>query len=108
MTEFTEYETVRRYADSLDDLTPAEREQRLGLLKEFAASIDRNPDQMVEELYDTVARKYRKRNFYTERIREFSAAVPGTWTQQNFRGNVIRGFFVANGYRIPPEKPPWM
>ena len=47
-----------------------------------------------------MTRKYRKRGFYTQRIREFSMAVPGTWAEQNFRGNVIRSFFIANGYRI--------
>src|SRR5438105_3637640 len=106
--EFLAFETVQRFAESLKDRTPEERDERLGLLQEFATLVDRTPDQMVDELFDKETMKYRKRGFYTERIKEFSAQVPGSWNQQNARGNVIRAFFIANGYRIPPEKPPWM
>jgi len=105
---FGDLETVRRYAAALRDLSVQEQEQRLDLLREFSVWVERTPDEMVDELFDTVSRKYRKRGFYTQRIREFSMAIPGTWAEQNFRGNVIRSFFIANGYRIVPEKPPWM
>ena len=81
---------------------------RLALLQSFAEFVDRNPNEMVEELFDPGTRRYRRRGFYTDRIREFSTQVPGSWAQQTARGNVVRSFFIANGYRIPPERPPWL
>jgi hypothetical protein len=106
--EFLAYETVQRYAASLDDLARSERHSRLTVLQSFAEFVDRTPDEMVDELFDRETRKYRKRGLYTERIREFSTQVPGSWAQQTARGNVVRSFFIANGYRIPPERPPWL
>lgn len=105
---FEAYETVMSYAAGLEDLPEDERKRRLGMLQDFAILIGRTPDQMVEELFDKVTRKYRKRGFYTDRIREFSAGAGGSPAEQLFRGNVIRSFFIANGLRIPPEKPSWM
>lgn len=106
--EFLAYETVQRYAASLDDLTPPQRDARLAILQSFAEFVDRTQDEMVDELFDRETRKYRKRGFYTDRIREFSAQVPDSWAQQTARGNVVRSFFIANGYRIPPERAPWL
>jgi hypothetical protein len=105
---FLAYATVQRYAGSLGDLTRPERDARLAILQSFAEFVDRTPDEMVDELFDRETRKYRKRGFYTDRIREFSVQVPGSWAQQTARGNVVRSFFIANGYRIPPERPPWL
>ncbi len=107
-TAFYDFETVQRYAAGLEELPEQERAQRLGLLQEFSAMVGRTPDEMVDELFDKATHKYRKRGFYAGRIREFSTKAPGTWAEQNFRGNVIRSFFIANGYRIPLDKPPWM
>ena len=106
--EFVAAETVQRYLASLGRLTPRERDARLALLQSFAEFVDRNPNEMVEELFDPGTRRYRRRGFYTDRIREFSTQVPGSWAQQTARGNVVRSFFIANGYRIPPERPPWL
>lgn len=106
--EFLAYETVQRYAGSLGDLTPPERDARIAILQRFAEFVDRTPDEMVDELFDRETRKYRRRGFYTARIREFSARVPGSWAEQTAQGNIVRSFFIANGYRIPPERPPWL
>ncbi|HEX6359601.1 hypothetical protein [Actinophytocola sp.] len=108
-TQFTDLLTVRRYAESLDeDLTPAERDERLGILVQFAEFVDRSPDQMVEEIFDTETRKYRKRGFYAKKIKEFSAQLDVPRTRQVACGNVIRAFFIANGRRVPPEMPDWL
>lgn len=105
---FREYITVQRYEKGLEDLPPAERDRRLRILEQFCDVVDRTPDRMVEELFDTVTRKYRRRGFYTEQIRQFSEICPGSSVEGLFRGNVIRAFFIANGYRIPPPRPSWM
>ncbi len=105
---FTAYPSVQRYAASLDDLVEAERGRRLAILEEFCRFVDRSPDLMVEELYDPVARKYRRRGFYMERVRAFADLVGGPEYTRLFRGNVIRSFFIANGYRLIPERPSWM
>ncbi|MCA1719192.1 MAG: hypothetical protein LC781_21000 [Actinobacteria bacterium] len=106
--EFLEYETVKRYADSLDDLTEKERGERLATLEAFAAYVDRTPDEMVEEIYNRETRKYRKRGFYSDNAKAFAAQIDGPQHVQLACSNVIRSFFIANGYRLPPEQPDWM
>jgi hypothetical protein len=106
--DFLDYETVGRYAGSLADLTGPERETRLRTLHAFAVFVERTPDQMVEEIYNKETRKYRKRGFYTERIKAFQEQLDGGPHRQLAQANVIRSFFIANGFRIPPERPAWM
>jgi len=106
--DFLAFETVQRFSESLADRGVEEREVRLALLDEFSRAVERTPDQMVDELFDRQTRKYRKRKFYAERIREFGARLPGTPSEQLARGNVIRSFFIANGLRVPPERAPWL
>lgn len=106
----TAYPTVQKYIAELvsKGLTDAEKQERLAVLAEFCSFVDRTPDQMLEELFDVETQKYKKRNFYAERVKEFSAQIPGTWSEQTARGNVIRSFFIANGRRLPNEKPDWL
>jgi hypothetical protein len=105
---FLESAAVQRYAASLDDLTAKERDARLAVVEEFSAFVGRPPDQMAEEIFDRETRKYKKRGFYTEMVKEFSEQIEGPWNQQTARGNIVRSFFIANGTRLVPEKPPWM
>lgn len=105
---FTEQPTVKRYADSLGDMSAQERDARLQTLAEFSRYVDRSPDEMVAEIFNTETRKYRKRGFYSERIKEFGRQLDGSNNAQLARGNVIRAFFIANGRRVPPEQPDWM
>jgi len=107
---FTEYPTVQKYVAELvsKGLTDAEQQQRLAVLAEFCEFVGRTPDQMVGEIFDVAAQKYRKRNFYSDRVKEFSTQSSGTWSVQTARGNVIRSFFIANGRRLPNEKPDWL
>ncbi|MCB5912114.1 hypothetical protein [Streptomyces pinistramenti] len=100
--------TVQRYTAQLADLEPKDRDTRLGTLAEFAEFVGRTPDQMIAEIFNEETRKYRKRGFYSDRVKEFSAALDGPRNRQLFRGNVIRSFFIANGRRIPPEQPDWI
>lgn len=107
-TDFHDLITVRRYAAQLSDLDAKEREERLGTVAAFAEFVGRTPDEMIAEIFNEKTRKYRKRGFYSDRVKEFSAALDGPRNRQLFRGNVIRSFFIANGRRIPPEQPDWI
>lgn len=107
--EFLEYETVRRYADSLDeDLTDRERGERLATLEAFAEYVGDTPDEMVENIFNKETRKYRKRGFYSDNAKAFAAQGDVPHSVQLKYSNVIRAFFIANGYRLPPERPDWM
>jgi hypothetical protein len=101
---------VRKYIAELagKGLTEAERDQRLTTLAEFCEFVGRTPDQMVAEIFDVETQKYKKRNFYSDRVKEFSAQICASWSVQTARGNVIRSFFIANGRRLPNEKPDWL
>lgn len=106
----TSYSTVQKFLDDLTtkDLPTADVQARLKILEEFCQYVERTPDQMVTEIFDVETRKYKKRNFYTAKVKEFSSQVPGSWHEQTARGNVIRNFFIANGRRLPNEKPDWL
>jgi hypothetical protein len=112
MTEhtFAAYPTVQKYIADLADkgLNDTERQERLAVLEEFCQFVGRTPDQMVAEVFDVETQKYRKRNFYTDQVKKFSALISGTWRAQTARGNIIRSFFIANGRRLPNEKPDWL
>jgi hypothetical protein len=108
--EFAASATVQKYVEELVDkgLTDAEQQERLTILAEFCKFVDRTPDQMVAEIFDIETQKYKKRNFYSERVKDFSAQGSDTWSARTARGNVIRSFFIANGRRLPNEKPEWL
>jgi site-specific recombinase XerD len=108
--EFAAYTTVQKYLAELAEkgLTEAEQHERLAILTDFCRFVDRTPDQMVAEIFDLETQKYRKRNFYSDQVKAFSAQIPGTWSERTARGNIIRSFFIANGRRLPNEKPEWL
>lgn len=106
--EFLGRRSVARYAATLHDLPPAERDRRLQVLAGFAEYVGRDPDRMVAEIFDEQTRKYRKRGFYTDRAKEFAATFDEPRNAQLQRSIVIRAFFIANGRRLLPEQPDWM
>jgi len=106
--EFLDQQSVRRYASTLSDLTPRERDQRLDLLEAFAARVDRQPDAMIADIFDETTRKYKRRRYYTTHAKEFAAELGGSPNAQLQRSNLIRAFFIANGRRLLTERPAWM
>lgn len=106
----TSYETVGKFIAEMaaGGLGEADRQQRLSILAEFCRFVDRTPDQMVAEIFNVETQKYQKRNFYTDQVKKFSEQISGTWSERTARGNVIRSFFIANGRRLPNEKPDWL
>lgn len=109
-TSFISYQTVQRFLEDLatKDLSPEDVQARLKTLEDFCQFVERTPDQMITEVFDVETRKYKKRNFYTSKVKEFSAQISGNWHEQTARGNVIRNFFIANGRRLPNEQPDWL
>jgi len=107
---FADYPTVQKYQRDLadNDFNLAEQQTRLATLEAFCKFVERTPEQMVAEIFDPVTHKYKKRNFYTGKVKEFQTQVQGTWHQQTARGNVVRAFFIANGRRLPNEEPDWL
>jgi hypothetical protein len=107
---FNSSPAVEKYIAELASkgLTDAELHERLATLTEFCKFVGRTPDQMVAEIFDVQTQKYKKRNFYSDRVKEFSAQISGSWSARTARGNVIRSFFIANGRRLPNEKPDWL
>lgn len=106
---FLAYPAVERYAKHLAaDLTSAERDLRLRIVEDYAKFCDKTPDEMIAEIFDEVTAKYKKRGFYSDKAKEFAAEGGGAPSAVLFRSNVIRAFFIANGRRLPPERPAWM
>jgi hypothetical protein len=110
MQQLADYPSVQKYIQELQarGVSGSELQQRLTVLAEFCHFVGQTPDEMLAAIFDVQTSKYKKRNFYTARVKEFSAQIAGTWSQQTARGNVIRSFFIANGRRLPHEKPSWL
>lgn len=106
--DFLAHPSVQRYAETLADLTPRERDERLDLLESFAEYIERDADTMIAEIFDEETRKYRKRGFYTDGAKAFAASFGDSPNAQLRRSNIIRSFFIANGRRLLTERPAWM
>lgn len=107
---FTKAPAVQKYVAEManNGFTQAQRDERLATLAEFCEFVSRTPDEMIAEIFDVETQKYKKRNFYSERVKEFSAQISSDWSARTARGNVIRSFFIANGRRLPNEKPDWL
>jgi hypothetical protein len=99
MDDVTTYESVRRWMHSAGFVDGGER---LALLREFCALVERTPDEMIDECLkvvqeDTFKLKGKTRRRYVERIDEWEGGIDG-----RRRGNVIRSFFIHNGIPIQP------
>jgi LPPG:FO 2-phospho-L-lactate transferase len=55
----------------------------------------------VAEIYNRETRKYRKRGCCSDNAKAFAAQREGAEHQRLARSNVIRAFFIANGFRLP-------
>ncbi len=106
--EFLAKATMARYATSLTDMSPADRDRRLQTLADFAGFLQRDPDVMIDEVFDEETCKCRKRGFYTDKAKEFAATYDEPRNAQLQRSNIIRAFYIANGRRFLPEQPDWM
>ncbi|MGQ0845457.1 MAG: hypothetical protein ACT4QF_15145 [Sporichthyaceae bacterium] len=78
------------------------------VLAQFCAWCGDSPAELIERIFDRQTYSYRRRDHYRVQILEFCAAGGGSWEEQTARGEVVRGFFRANGHTIARPRPPWM
>jgi hypothetical protein len=96
---FSEYETVARWAASLQSSglrLVDDRPRKVELLERFCATVGVDPDTMVAK-----ARADRDaKNGYLRELVAWAKALPGTDRQRHDAENTIRGFFMKNGFRV--------
>jgi len=99
-----EYETARTWFEGLRQQwgeEPSDWEERLGALAAFCAFAEKDPDTMVSECLRQSASGTRisakGRRFYSEKIAEWQASLPGDRAAQGRAGNAVRSFLIHNG-----------
>lgn len=97
--------SVGAYAATLSGLSAEQAATRLEVLAEFCAFVGETPAQMTAGIFDREAYRYVRRSHYEQRILDFSVTAGSTWAERTAAGDVIRGFFLANGHRIAPAMP---
>ena len=99
-----EYETARTWFEGLRQQwgeEPSDWEERLKALAAFCAFVDKDPDTVVSECLRQSASgmriSARGRRFYSDKIAEWQASVPGDRAAQGRAGNAVRSFLIHNG-----------
>jgi hypothetical protein len=82
---------------------------RLELLKKFCDFVTKNPDELVNEVYNFNTHKtiLKKRDFYNEKINEFIEGLEGSPSVRDNYGNMLEGFFLYNGIRMFRKRKVW-
>ncbi len=82
---------------------------RLELLKKFCDFVSKNPDELVNEVYNFNTHKtiLKKRDFYNERINEFIEGLEGSPSVRDTYGNMLEGFFIYNGIKMFRKRKVW-
>ena len=82
---------------------------RLELLDKFCDFVEKNPDELVNEVYNFETHKPRvkKRDNINERIDEFINGLEGTPSVKGNFGNILDGFFIYNGVRMFRRRKVW-
>src|SRR3990170_8045407 len=103
-----EYETARTWFEGLRRQwgeEPSDWEERLGALAAFCAFAEKDPDTMVAECLRESASGMRisakGRRFYSDKIAEWQASLPGDTPAQGRAGNAVRSFLIHNGIFLP-------
>jgi hypothetical protein len=94
-----EYVTVRIWIASVQtvSLRPAnDHVKRLDLIAEFVAHIGEDPDTIVSSARGDSKAK----NRYLGSLRRWASALPGSDRHRHDAENMIRGFFMRNGFRV--------
>lgn len=83
--------------------------QRLELLDKFCDFVERNPDELVNEIYNFETHKTRltKRDYYNSKINEFIEELEGTHSVKDNFGNILDGFFIYNGIKMFRKRKVW-
>jgi hypothetical protein len=110
--EFGKYKSVQIWLKELQGRynDPNEINLRLELLKKFCDFVAKNPDELVNEVYDFNTHKtiLKKRDFYNENINGFIEGldVISSSVKDNY-GNILEGFFLYNGIRMFRKRKVW-
>lgn len=110
--EFENYKSVQIWLKELRSRykDPNEINLRLELLKKFCDFVSKNPDELVNEVYnfDTHKPRLKKRDFCNEKINEFIEELEGVSSSvKDTYGNMIEGFFLYNGIRMFRKRKVW-
>ncbi len=96
--------TVQTWLKGMEDQSGVSRDeglQRVAVLQDFCALIDKEPDQIIAECLREVAGGKRiratGRRFYADRITEFESSIGGGASEKRQKGNYIRSFLIHNG-----------
>lgn len=73
---------------------PNEINLRLELLQEFCNFVAKNPDELVNEVYNfnTLKPKLKNRDYYNEKINEFIEGLESVSSVRGIYGNMLEGF----------------
>ncbi len=103
-TDIEHAKTVQAWLKGLEDQSGVSRDeglQRVAVLQDFCALIDKEPDQIIAECLREVegGKKIRAkgRRFYADRITEFESSIGGDAGEKRQMGNYIRSFLIHNG-----------
>jgi ribonucleotide reductase beta subunit family protein with ferritin-like domain len=82
---------------------------RVELLKNFCDFAAKNPDELVNEVYnfDTHKPRVKKRDDINERIDEFINGLEVSASIKVAYGNMLEGFFLYNGVRMFRRRKVW-
>ena len=101
---FHEDKTVQAWLEVVHEQSGASPEgdaQRIGVLTEFCAFVEKEPGQIIDECIRDVegGKKVRVkgRRFYAQKIQEFEQQGEGSPSQKRQRANQIRSFLIHNG-----------
>jgi predicted nucleotide-binding protein (sugar kinase/HSP70/actin superfamily) len=109
--DLEKYKSVQKWLKELRDrrYKGLEINSRLELLKKFCDFVAKNPDELVNEVYnfDTHKPRVKKRDNINERINEFVGGLELSSSMGATYGNMIEGFFLYNGVRMFRNRKVW-
>lgn len=97
--QMLEYVTVRTWIESVQvaGLRPSnDREKRLEMIAAFVDHIGEDPDTIISRARGDAKAK----NRYLGSLKRWAAQLPGTDRHRHDAENMIRGFFMRNGFRV--------
>ncbi|MEZ5215715.1 MAG: hypothetical protein R2705_01270 [Ilumatobacteraceae bacterium] len=97
--DMLEFASVRTWIESTKPtgLRPVDdRAKRLALIASYCAAVEADPDTIVERSRGDAATK----NRYLKLLVDWAAGQPGSDRAKHDAENLIRGFFMRNGFRV--------
>jgi len=94
-----EYVSVRTWIESIQVISlrqTTDHTMRLDLMEAFVAHVGDDPDTIVAISRDDSKAK----NRYLASLRGWAARLPGSERHRHDAENMIRGFFMRNGFRV--------